>query len=69
MDFDEFEFDEMLYDITLDIDSVKLLHHCVTERIRLWEGSPARPAEEQEALWKMRDQLQAMIFEYNFHNL
>ena len=57
------------YVVDLQIEDVRLLHHCVTERIRLWEGSPSRPAEEQEHLWKIRDTLQAMLLDYNFHNL
>lgn len=59
------------YDYTFDmaIEDVRLLHQCVEYRIKYWEGSPARPAEEQEALWRMRDGLKAALLDYTFHNL
>lgn len=62
--------DERIPDYTVDltIEEVRLLHSCVTYRIRYWEGSPARPPEEQEQLWLMRDSLQAMLLDYTFHN-
>ena len=57
------------YTLTTDINGIKNLKSSVEYLLSVWPGSPARPAEEQEALWKLRDQLQAMIFEYNFYNL
>jgi len=57
------------YTVSLTIDDIKLLHHCVVKRIELWEGSPARPAEEQEHLWYLRDSFYRMVLEYSFENL
>ncbi len=57
------------YSVNLSIDSVKLIHHCITERIKFWEGSPARPAEEQEHLWVLRDGFYSIILEDTFHNM
>ena len=63
---DEYQPD---YNVDMSIEDIRLLHQCVEYRIRYWEGSPARPAEEQEHLWKVRDSLQAMLLDYTFHNL
>ena len=60
----EKEFD---YQVDMSIEDVRLLHHCVQETIKNWPGSPARPYEEQEHLWYMRDWLYRMILDYNFH--
>jgi hypothetical protein len=63
---DDVEFD---YQIYLRIEDIRLLHHCVLKRIEKWEGSPARPAYEQEHLWYLRDSLYRMILEYKFENM
>tara|TARA_B100000902_G_C27177024_1_gene846908 strand:+ start:364 stop:570 length:207 start_codon:yes stop_codon:yes gene_type:complete len=65
-DNNELEFD---YQVNLRIEDVYLLHHCITKRIENWEGSPSRPAEEQEHLWYLRDSMYRMILEYRFDNL
>tara|TARA_B100000902_G_scaffold385121_1_gene426108 strand:- start:217 stop:441 length:225 start_codon:yes stop_codon:yes gene_type:complete len=57
------------YTVNLTIEDVRLLHHCVIKRIEMWEGSPARPPEEQEHLWYMRDSLYRMMLDYQFNNL
>ena len=57
------------YSVDLTIEDVRLLHQCVEYRIRYWEGSPQRPPEEQEHLWKVRDALYAMLLDYTFHNM
>ncbi len=57
------------YTVDLTIEDVRLLHQCVEYRIKYWEGSPARPPEEQEHLWKVRDALYAMILDHTFHSL
>jgi hypothetical protein len=57
------------YTFDMDIAQIRLLYECVAYRIRYWEGSPARPPEEQEHLWKLRDGLYSAILDYNFHNL
>tara|TARA_A200000113_G_C8762315_1_gene321524 strand:- start:552 stop:743 length:192 start_codon:yes stop_codon:yes gene_type:complete len=57
------------YKIDMSIEDIRLLYHCVQETIRTWPGSPARPAEEQEHLWFLRDWLFRIILEYKFDNL
>lgn len=69
MDSEEFEPKEPNYSVGLSIQDVYLLHHCVIKRLEMWEGYPARPAEEQEHLWYLRDNLYRMILEYRFENM
>ena len=57
------------YKIDMSIEDIHLLYHCVQETIKNWPGSPARPAQEQEHLWFLRDWLYRMILEYKFNNL
>lgn len=54
------------YTVDLTIADIRLLHQCVIKRLEMWEGYPARPAEEQEHLWVMRDSLYRMILEYTY---
>ena len=61
---DDQEFD---YQVNLTISDVRLLHHCVSETIKYWPGAPARPYQEQEHLWYVRDTLQRMILDYTFN--
>ena len=42
------------YTVDLTIEDIRLMHQCIEYRIKYWEGSPARPPEEQEHLWKVR---------------
>ena len=60
------EFD---YTVSLTIEDIHLLHHCVLKRIENWEGSPARHPMEQQHLWYLRDSLYRMILEYKFENM
>ena len=55
------------YTIDLSIEDVRLLYDCVKRRIEKWEGSPARPVEEQEHLGYMRDSLYRIMLDYQFH--
>jgi len=57
------------YTVDLSIEQIRLMYDCVNYRIKYWEGSPARPAEEQQKLWKVRDSLYAMILDYTFHEM
>lgn len=57
------------YTVNLRIEDIRLLHHCVIKRLEMWEGSPARPAEEQEHLWYMRNSLYRMMLDYQFNEL
>ena len=66
MNEEEFQYD---YQIKLKIEDIRLLHHCVIKRLEKWEGFPARPAEEQEHLWYMRDSLYRIILDYRYTEL
>ncbi len=56
------------YTVSVQIEDIKLLHHCVKETIKYWPGAPARPYEEQEHLWALRDNLFKIILEDQFNN-
>jgi hypothetical protein len=62
---DDFQCD---YSWDLSIHDVRVLHHCVQEAIKYWPGAPARPYEEQEHMWAIRDNLQRMMLDYQFDN-
>lgn len=51
------------FEVELTDDEVRTLYYAVQEAIKNWPGSPARPAEEQEKLWNVRDALFRMILE------
>ena len=57
------------YEFKLNIEDVHLLHHCVNERIKNWEGFPSRHPSEQEHLHYLKDELYKIILEYKFENL
>ena len=59
------EFD---YQVDMRIEDVRLLHHCVQETIKTWPGAPARPCEEQEHLWYLRDSLYRILLEDSFNS-
>ena len=63
------EEDDYDYQVSLRIEDIHLLHHCVLKRLETWEGSPSRHPTEQEHLWYLRDSLYRMILEYKFENL
>ncbi len=56
------------YTISVTIEDIKLMHHCVQETIKYWPGAPARPYEEQEQLWALRDNLFKIMLEDQFNN-
>ncbi len=51
------------FDLLLTPEAVRTLYYAVSEAIRLWPGSPARPAEEQEELHALKLMLFAMTME------
>ncbi len=51
------------FDLYLGPDEVRALSYAINEAIRMWPGSPARPAEEQIALQKLKMSLFAMSME------
>jgi hypothetical protein len=55
------------YTVNVTIHDIRLLHHCVQEAIRTWPGAPARPVEEQEHLWYLRDSLYRMMLDYTYN--
>ena len=57
------------YTVNLSIEDIRLLHYYVQETIKYWPGAPARPREEQEHLWFMRDSLCRIMLDYQFHKL
>ena len=56
------------YEISLRIEDIRLLHHSVQETIKFWPGAPARPYQEQEHLWYLRDSLYRILLEHQFKN-
>ena len=58
---------EWLGTLTLSLEATKMLYDHFDYSIKMWPGSPARPAEEQEFLLKLKHQMFAMILEHNFH--
>lgn len=64
---DHNEDEQIFYTIEVPYESVRLLYHCVTETIRTWPGSPARPAQEQEDLKILRDNLYRAVLDYSFN--
>lgn len=51
---------EYEFQMFLGPDEVRTMAYAVSEAIRLWPGSPARPPEEQEALKSLQNSLFAM---------
>ena len=49
--------EEMEYSFQTNIDGVRGLKSAIEYLIQVWPGSPARPAQEQELLWSVRDTL------------
>lgn len=66
---EENEDKRVFYNIEMEYRNVRLLYHCVQETIRLWPGSPARPAEEQEHLKQLRDDIYRAVLDYSFTEL
>ena len=54
---------------TFSIEDVHLLYHCVCKRLENWEGSPARPAEEQEHLWDLKNSLYKIVLDHKYHDM
>lgn len=54
------------FQIDITDDEVKTLYYAVCEAIRVWPGSPARPAQEQQDLQAMKSALFTMILEMSF---
>ena len=57
------EDETMGFQVEFTDDEVRTLLYAVGEAIRVWPGSPARPAEEQEKLIRLRNELFSMTLE------
>ena len=58
--------EEFIYGLDFDINGIRALRSSIQYLIEVWPGAPARPAEEQEFLWVMRDRLDRCILQYTF---
>lgn len=58
--------DEWYCSVNIGIDEVRMMYNHLDYSIKMWPGAPARPVEEQEFLWEMKDKYFAMLMEYNF---
>jgi hypothetical protein len=67
--FSEEEQDQYDYMVALTIDDIRLIHHSVQETIKYWPGAPARPYDEQERLWALRDNVYRMMLDYQFREM
>lgn len=65
----EEEFDDGYYQLDVSIEDIYLMYHCVQETIKNWPGAPARPIEEQQQLWELRDNLYRCILDHKFHEM
>ena len=54
------------FTIALNVEGIRQLRSSVEYLIKVWPGSPARPAEEQEFLWSLRDTCTRCELEYAF---
>ena len=63
------ETDEWACTLTLNIQEVRAMYDHFDYSIKMWPGSPARPADEQEWMDIMKKRMFAMIQEYNFDKL
>ena len=61
------EDQDILYNVTLGINDVRVLQYAVESALQNWPGSPARPAEEQQYLWQARDWTKKIILEHTFN--
>ncbi len=56
--------DPIIYSLETDIHGMRQLKSAIEYLIQVWPGSPARPAEEQEMLWSIRDQCSRIELEH-----
>ena len=57
------------YSLTTDINGIRNLKSSVEYLLSIWPGSPARPAQEQEQLWELRDELNKCILQHTFDTM
>ncbi len=66
MEEEDYDYD---FTVNLKIEEIQLMYYCTLEAIKYWPGAPARPYEEQEKLWEVRDNLYRMILEHKFNSM
>ena len=54
--------------INMGIEGVRALRGLLDYANQTWPGSPARPPEEQEFIWALRDVMNKLVLEYTFDN-
>ena len=65
-----YDYDEDWYcEFKMGIHDVKSLYSVICYSLEMWPGSPARPAEEQEYLHMIKQQLFAMLADYTFTHI
>ena len=57
------------YSLITDINGIRSLKSSIEYLLEVWPGSPARPAEEQEQLWRSRDTLDKCILQHTFDSM
>ena len=60
------ETDEWACTLTLNIEEVRAMYDHFDYAIKMWPGSPARPADEQVWMDIMKKRMFAMIADYNY---
>lgn len=63
--FDE-EIPPIAYTVSFDQQGMRMFYDHLLYAIERWPGSPARPAMEQEFLWKLRDDAFSALLEHTF---
>ena len=58
--------EELGFHVELADQDIRDLYYAVSEALRVWPGSPARPAEEQIRLTEMKEDLFRMILQMTF---
>lgn len=59
----EHDDEVMGFQIDFTDDEVRTMYYAVEEALKAWPGTPARPADEQEKLYMLRDSFYRMILE------
>jgi hypothetical protein len=60
------EDQQLRYSLEFDINGLRAMKSSVQYLLDVWPGAPARPAQEQEFLWAVRDTLDRCILQHTF---
>jgi len=58
--------DDIRFQIEFTADEISTLANAVEFYYKMWPGSPAAPAEEQEMLWHLRKVFQCLLLEVSY---